>query len=435
MGANHSDEQVKAAMNLVFANRSEEEAIFPLTVNEIAESQQSDTALKKLAKQEKYTYELVENTKLLCKEGKMVIPKNLQHRAISWYHHYLQHPGSTRLEETIRASMYWRGMRPTIRKYVKKCETCQVNKRRKQKFGKLPPKLAVTTPWESLCVDLIGPYTLKGKDKTQLDFMCLTMIDPATSWFEIVELPVLEPVSSDAPDTKRGRKRKREHDKPKEAYFDKSSAMISSLVNKTWFCRYPRCQNIIYDNGSEFKLHFQALCDTYGIKRKPTSVKNPQANAILERVHQTIMGMARTAELDMAESVTPRDVEDFLSSASWAVRSTYHTVLKASPGAAIFGRDMMFDIPFLADWNKIGDYRQRQTDRNTARENKSRIDHDYKVGEKVLIRKDGILRKTESRYERNPWTITQVHTNGTIRAQRGTKSERFNIRRVTPYFE
>ena len=147
------------------------------------------------------------------------------------------------------------------------------------------------------------------------------------------------------------------------------------------------------------------------------------------------MGMARTAELDMAESVAPRDVEEFLSSASWAVRSTYHTVLKASPGAAIFGRDMMFDIPFLADWNKIGDYRQRQTDRNTAQENKSRIDYDYKVGDKVLIRKEGILRKTESRYERNPWTITQVHMNGTIRAQRGTKSERFNIRRVTPYFE
>ncbi len=42
----------------------------------------------------------------------------------------------------------------------------------------------------------------------------------------------------------------------------------------------------------------------------------------------------------------------------------------ASPGAAIFGRDMLFDIPYIADWNKIGDYRQRQTDLNTARENK-----------------------------------------------------------------
>jgi hypothetical protein len=44
------------------------------------------------------------------KDGKLVIPNDLQHRAISWYHHYLQHPGSTRLEETIRASMYWKGI-------------------------------------------------------------------------------------------------------------------------------------------------------------------------------------------------------------------------------------------------------------------------------------------------------------------------------------
>ena len=39
-------------------------------------------------------------------------------------------------------------------------------------------------------MDQIGPYTLKGKDGTEIDFMCLTMIDPASSWFEIVELPV-----------------------------------------------------------------------------------------------------------------------------------------------------------------------------------------------------------------------------------------------------
>jgi hypothetical protein len=45
------------------------------------------------------------------------------------------------------------------------------------------------TPWIALCADRIGPYTLKGKDGSSIDFMCLTMINPATSWFEIVELP------------------------------------------------------------------------------------------------------------------------------------------------------------------------------------------------------------------------------------------------------
>ena len=62
---------------------------------------------------------------------------------------------------------------------------------------------------------------------------------------------------------------------------------------------------------------------------------------ILERVHQVLMMMFCTAELDMAKTLTPSDIDTFLTNASWAIRSTYHTVLKASPGAAIFGRDML----------------------------------------------------------------------------------------------
>jgi hypothetical protein len=75
----------------------------------------------------------------------------------------------------------------------------------------------------------------------------------------------------------------------------------------------------------------------YGIKRKPASVKNPQANAILEPIHGVPGNMLCTSELDMAESVKASDIDVFLSDAAWAVRSTYHSVLKASPGAAIFG--------------------------------------------------------------------------------------------------
>jgi hypothetical protein len=82
-------------------------------------------------------------------------------------------------------------------------------------------------------------------------------------------------------------------------------------------------------------------------------VKNPQANGILEHVHQVLGQMLRTAELDMADSVTPNDVDVFLDNAAWAICPTYHRVLKASPGAAIFGQDMLFDILFIADWNKL----------------------------------------------------------------------------------
>jgi hypothetical protein len=74
---------------------------------------------------------------------------------------------------------------------------------------------------------------------------------------------------------------------------------------------------------------------------------------------------------------------------------------------------MLFDIPFIADWQKIGEYRQRLTDLSNARKNKGRIDYDYEVGQNVLVRKEGILRNAE--------LITTVHTNGTIMVQRRKK--------------
>ena len=220
------------SMNNVFANRSNEEEIYPLTIKEIAEAQKLDKQFKATALKEKYESTLVENTKVFCKNGKPVIPRSLQHRAVSWYHHYLQHPGNTRLEETLKAAMYWKHMRSTVRSYVKNCRSCQVNKRRSLKYGKLPTKLATITPWEAVCVDLIGPYTLRGKDRTEIDFMCLTMIDPASSWFKIVELPVVELAPTSHSKTKA-----ETHNKTKDAYFDKSSSMISTLVNRTWFSR------------------------------------------------------------------------------------------------------------------------------------------------------------------------------------------------------
>jgi len=96
---------------------------------------------------------------------------------------------------------------------------------------------------------------------------------------------------------------------------------------------------------------------------------------------------------------------------------------------------MLFNIPFIADWKHIGDYRQHQTDHSNTCENSKHVDYDYKVTDKVLICKDGILRKAESIWRKEPWTITTIHMNGTIRIQCGTKSERINIRRVTPFSE
>ena len=81
---------------------------------------------------------------------------------------------------TLTSTMYWEGMEKDINSYVKKCITCQKYKKKHKKYSKLPPKTATTTPWDTVCVDLVGPYTVTdstGKDRT---LMAMTFIDPAT---------------------------------------------------------------------------------------------------------------------------------------------------------------------------------------------------------------------------------------------------------------
>jgi hypothetical protein len=103
-----------------------------------------------------------------------------------------------------------------------------VNKHRQHKYRKLPTKLVITKPWEAQCVDLIGPYTLKAKDNTHTDFMCITMTEPAMSWFKIVELPVSQLSGLDIPVGTKGHKGKDTYIQLKHPYFDKSLATVGT---------------------------------------------------------------------------------------------------------------------------------------------------------------------------------------------------------------
>jgi hypothetical protein len=181
-------------MNEVFANCSDKDEIYPLTTEEIAAAQRADASLKHLFKRnavidQGLDIKLIENRTCICKDGWLVIPKPLQVCAVKWYHHYLQHPGHTHLKETMNTAMYWKGMRTTIWSLPKSCRSFQINKRWSQISGHLPPKTIVTNPWGCLCVDLIGPYTLKGKDNLQIDFMALTMINPLLAGLRLLNCP------------------------------------------------------------------------------------------------------------------------------------------------------------------------------------------------------------------------------------------------------
>jgi hypothetical protein len=222
----------------------EKEETYPLSYFEIGKAQSADRALLKLATINPKQYVLKQFQSagklfdLICYKDKIVIAAAQQQRIVDWYHNYLGHPGINRTEETIEQHLWWPKMRDHITSVVRSCDSCQRNKRRHKKYGHLPPKEAETLPWDKLCVDLIGPYKINRKGHKALIFRCVTMIDPATGWFEIHQ------------------------------YSDKRSITVANIVEQEWLSRYPWPTQITFDRGSEFigQSFKDMIKDDYGIK-------------------------------------------------------------------------------------------------------------------------------------------------------------------------
>ena len=89
------------------------------------------------------------------------MPKTLQKHIVQWYHVQLCHPGGTHTEQTIRQHVSWIGLTKTVKTVCALCPTCQITKTKTVKYGKLPAKKAEATPWDTLCIKLIGPYEIK----------------------------------------------------------------------------------------------------------------------------------------------------------------------------------------------------------------------------------------------------------------------------------
>ena len=106
-----SNEGRTIQLNQWFANRNEEDEVYPLTVKEIVEAQKANSTLKQYFKRNAVLdigleLLLIENESCICHKGRLVLPKPLQSHAVMWYHHYLQDPGHTRLEETMKSLIY-----------------------------------------------------------------------------------------------------------------------------------------------------------------------------------------------------------------------------------------------------------------------------------------------------------------------------------------
>lgn len=125
-------------------------------------------------------------------------------------------------------------------------------------------------------------------------------------------------------------------------------------------------------------------------------------------------------------------IHSILQSIAWGLRTTYHTSLRTSPGQLTFGQDMVIPATYLANWRHIHANLHKNILYDNARENRSSIEHDYAIGDKVYIIVKDIQRKL-SPVKQGPFAIIKVHTNGTVTIRRSLRvTERINIRRLHP---
>ena len=371
--------------------------LFPMSYEVLAEVQKTDPTMDEAMKQHGLEEREKQGYKIMYHNEQIFIPPSLRQQVMEFYHEMLRHPGVTRMLGSISPHLTWPKMKQDIMQHVLQCKMCQTWKRSNKKYGKIPVKDPITQPWQVVCVDQIGPYTQSNHEAAP-KLWAQTMIDPATSWFEV------------------------------KAIASKTAKTAAQVFDEEWLCRYPRPQEVIFDQGSEFKAEFLETLKVYGIKPKPTTVKNPQANAILERIHQVIGNMVRTNI-----ALTAERWSEILPAVAFAIRATYHTTLQASPAQLVFGRDMMLDTAFTANWQIIRERKLAQVQTDNARENESRIAHEYKKGDLVLIKKDTKKLAKLEKPTLGPYKILQVKTNGTVIIQREGYCERINIRRLVPF--
>ena len=383
--------------------------IFPLKFSILHQAQLKDKSLqRKLLTNSNYsliTSRGGDTPPLIYYKDKIVVPSSLHRQVTEWYHNTLCHPGMTRTEQTIRQHFWWKSLRDLVQKVCSTCDICQRTKKTHSKYGKLPEKEAEYKPWEVLCVDMIGPYTIKQTKNEPLTLWCVTMIDPATGWVEVKET------------------------KNKEAFT------VATIVEQTWLTRYPWPTKIIYDKGTEFMKEFATMVtDDYGIERRGITTRNPQANAIIERMHQTLGNILRTFELHKSDDLSTEDPwSGILAAAMFAMRATYHTTLQATSSQLVFGRDAILNTKFEADWNLIKQNKQKMIQINNQKENNKRKIHTYSVQDQVLCEGKPTLSKYGSTEWSGPYTIVKVNKNGTIRVRKGIVTKTTNIRRVKPY--
>jgi len=232
-----------------------------------------------------------------------VVPKNERAELIRSCHDppTAGHGGVFKTFKRVQREGYWPRMLSDVKNFVQKCLVCGATKPSHQKPAGEMYSHQADRPWQTLSVDLMGPYPRTANRNRYV----LVTTDIFSKWTHII------PVG------------------------DATAKTICKKFEKEVILNYGACGSCISDNGTQFKSkEFIGLLEKYGIHHILTPLYHAQANPV-ERVNQSVKKMIRAYV-----NVNHKTWDKHLPELQYALRSAVHESTGFSPARLMLNREL-----------------------------------------------------------------------------------------------
>lgn len=247
--------------------------------------------------------------KFLKKDGtgehlQFIVPRVMKRDILFQMHDSLLsgHLGCKKTKAKTLQRFYWYGLKEDIGLYIKKCDTCAIDKK-PTKIPRAPMgSLQVGAPGDCISTDYLGPLPVTDRGNRYI----LLFTDHFTKNVEIIPVPNMTA----------------------EVCADK---LLNEVISR-WGCPL----RIHSDQGRTYESQvFKELCRMLEVRKSRTSVRNPRGNGQAERFNKTLIRMIKAYLCG-----EQRDWDLHLGCLAGAYRATPNESTKMTPNLLTMGREV-----------------------------------------------------------------------------------------------